>query len=444
MDREAAAEALRLRLDPRAEPHRRRLGVWSERGSPVSERWAVLDAAGNLFVREGLGAQTTLRFHPLATVGLFDPLAALMLPPPTTLRLRVARRCADARRLPYSYEFAPSRAVDTGSLRVGLAPRLTVVAAPGVEVSIDREPWPVEVARGAHQALRPVPARHQLAMRVVRVQDPQAVPSLGLPYEPTEGRLVEQASRREIPPFVATTTRDDGVEFTLFENRPALQGAGWAGWLGAQAGLTLDPFAPKTLRLRVPPESGDERFAFALARSIHDASRFELRLACTEGVVREIVGGDLERRRFLARVDVVEAIEPFARVPATVPAGFRGRPATLTLTPPDLLLDLLDVCLGVLPVVGDLADIADIAAYATRGTDKWGRPMTPTEAALLHLGAGLPWVGGGALRVGGKVGARLPDVLERLDAVVDAWRQVPAARRAELLTLAHDIASGAP
>ena len=65
------------------------------------------------------------------------------------------------------------------------------------------------------------------------------------------------------------------------------------------------------------------------------------------------------------------------------------------------VLDLLDVGVGFVPVVGDVVDVAELAVSLYTNTDKWGRPVTAYDQMFMALGAIVPFASGAALRGSG-------------------------------------------
>jgi len=70
-----------------------------------------------------------------------------------------------------------------------------------------------------------------------------------------------------------------------------------------------------------------------------------------------------------------------------------------------LFLDFIDLVVGFLPFIGDIADIAETSYAWATGHDKWGRPLTNFDLALMTVGTAVPFVGASFLR---KVAGSLP------------------------------------
>ncbi|MER7457929.1 hypothetical protein [Micromonospora sp. NPDC126480] len=57
-----------------------------------------------------------------------------------------------------------------------------------------------------------------------------------------------------------------------------------------------------------------------------------------------------------------------------------------------LLMDAADIALGFVPYVGDIADVGEAAYAYQTGLDRWGRPVTRFQLALMLVGAAVPVV----------------------------------------------------
>lgn len=67
-----------------------------------------------------------------------------------------------------------------------------------------------------------------------------------------------------------------------------------------------------------------------------------------------------------------------------------------------------DMGIGMIPVVGDMVDITEFTMSLFTGEDRWGRPITNADRAMMLGGMLLPFVSSGALR-GLKAAARMND-----------------------------------
>jgi hypothetical protein len=124
---------------------------------------------------------------------------------------------------------------------------------------------------------------------------------------------------------------------------------------------------------------------------------------------------------------------------------------------------VIDVAIGLIPVVGDAADISELVYGLITGEDRWGRPVSGTELAVMGLGAVLPFVSGSALRGGTRLIQRFGeratdaaslarrvkqaglsradvDAIERFEALVKAGRSVPM----DLLSKATEVLRRVP
>jgi len=62
------------------------------------------------------------------------------------------------------------------------------------------------------------------------------------------------------------------------------------------------------------------------------------------------------------------------------------------------LLDVVDVLVGAIPIVGDLVDAAELGQSLVTHTDRWGRPVTAYQQAFMLFGCLVPFVSSSALR----------------------------------------------
>jgi hypothetical protein len=129
------------------------------------------------------------------------------------------------------------------------------------------------------------------------------------------------------------------------------------------------------------------------------------------------------------------ALRPDLLVPAPPPIEYEDGRAVhdgLTLTPAlhayrqyayvdSLAFDLMDLVLSFVPVLGDLADIGEALYAMQTGRDKWGRPVSEFEVALMVAGAAVPIVSGSVAR---ELGELLTGTLD----------EVPAAELGRLAT----------
>jgi hypothetical protein len=76
-----------------------------------------------------------------------------------------------------------------------------------------------------------------------------------------------------------------------------------------------------------------------------------------------------------------------------------------------LFFDLADVLVGFIPYVGDAADIGELVYAWQTGRDRWGRPVTDFQLALMTIGSALPFVSSGFVRGAGKILRNLPGAL---------------------------------
>lgn len=94
---------------------------------------------------------------------------------------------------------------------------------------------------------------------------------------------------------------------------------------------------------------------------------------------------------------------------------------------------VVDVGVGFIPYVGDAVDVIEFVNAVVTGNDKWGRPVTNFDMALMAGGMLLPFVGAGALK-----GAK--NLLTRSDDIIDV--SVDLLKATDLpSTVVADVAS---
>ena len=100
-----------------------------------------------------------------------------------------------------------------------------------------------------------------------------------------------------------------------------------------------------------------------------------------------------------------------------------------------LALAVADTALSAVPGVGDAADAAEFAKTLFTGTDRYGRPVSRLDIAILGVATILPFVGPSALRTAARTGRHVPDAVTlaaRFGRTVDEMDALLA--RARLLT----------
>lgn len=109
------------------------------------------------------------------------------------------------------------------------------------------------------------------------------------------------------------------------------------------------------------------------------------------------------------RASSVNGAGPFAAIPDqgvplwTVPAGFAPYTIPQNEAFNEAVVEhakfMIDMSLGLIPVVGEATDVMELVASFYTGTDKWGRPISNFDRLLIAGGLALPLVSGKTLRV---------------------------------------------
>ena len=76
----------------------------------------------------------------------------------------------------------------------------------------------------------------------------------------------------------------------------------------------------------------------------------------------------------------------------------------------DLLFLLIDLSLGMVPIVGDVADLVEFTYAFLSGRDRWGRPVTNFDLYLMAVGVAIPLISSTALRSGGDFVDAIDDI----------------------------------
>ena len=352
-------------------------------------------------------------------------------------------------------------------------PRLLIAAAPGVQIT--KKEWPedsvpveiyrvqdVELAPLHGERISPETLTAPKALGLDDITDDAAIAAV------TGLAAVAAAVRANASPPVVTIkqVREEdlqGVEI-------AYQGSGggrWPGWNGAVG-----------VKILIDATSGQQRFAYQLTPVVRSVTRhvdyvesrhiegpghwvddtfnvlqYRLVVYSTPGVQVHVEDGVVTERAFehhYYSTSDLSAIPPQG-VPLTFkPEGddtsirpewmesdaagvFRNVTATAALTRNaqpindlvlrfafDVATTIGDIAIGLIPVVGDATDAAELLLSFYTGTDKWGRPITNFDRALLAGGIMIPFVSGATLK-GLKAAAIASDTGTRMDwlAVID-------------------------
>jgi hypothetical protein len=340
----------------------------------------------------------------------------------------------------YAYWIDPFYSGEQGRER-----RVTIVAAPGVEVhSTELEPL---VSTGFGR---------RLVEEVVRVPHPDLVPPQGARFTVEDFVGVQNVQPGPASPFgaagkpgpdqLSVTTSLAGVTVT----HP---------WSGAQVTFRVADRARGAAYAHqvLAPENGrpgEIRVVIGPGVQVEFVEPVPARLRSEDGATptprpgAARAGEGLEEHGI--ELTIVEVDDP-----ATVPA--QGVPLNMTfllgrgrLRKPDthrwadtsdagadLATTGADVAVGMVPIVGDLADIGEFALALATDKDRWGRDVSTSDKVLMGLGAviGLiPLLGGvgSALR-------RAPRATVRLLEAARTYRKTPEQLELVLLGVRHAV-----
>lgn len=360
---------------------------------------------------------------------------------PRRLWLIEEKRLLSGTSLPFVWRFAHEPKEPQGvisALQSVGGPTLTVVAAPGVTLYLEGFP---------DQAWTPAPGLPVL--NIYRVQDPAVLPRLATDVPAT--RMVGTYEVAEHP-FVAelpgATMDDPPTSITMggpserhfiIEQLP-----GGAVIEHVASGDRWTITVPQLSRESRVAKDAQARYAFEIDLSGRpgDPQRPLLKIVTTpqaevtlmESHVRlRIFGAETNARVGLSYWNLWE-VDSIDQVPAQgspIEPGPGWRWVDKVRRVPNsqeqsLALEqtVLDIAVGLVPVVGDAVDIAELLYGVATGQDKWGRPVTLKDLALLGLGAVLPFVASGAMRGARRLVQRFA---EHADDASDLVRRVRAA-----------------
>ena len=353
-------------------------------------------------------------------------------------------------------------------------PRLLIAAAPGVQIT--KKEWPegsvpVEIYRVQDVELVPLHGERispevltaPRALTLDDIADDAAIEAIdGL------GSVAVAARANAAQPVVAIKhVREEtvqGVELSYQGN----DAGRWPGWGGAQ-----------TVKILVDETSGEHRFAYEVTPTVRQATRvvdweaaetrgtraqpkyanvdvlqYRLVVYSTPGVKVHVEANVLSESAFkdyyyigsdLANIppqgapllfmpgDNQGPVRPtwmesdgtgeFRQVSARADLTWNSQPLDdLTARfAGDVATTIVDIAIGLIPVVGDATDAAELLLSFYTGTDKWGRPITNFDRALLAGGIMIPFVSGATLK-GLKAAAIASETGTRMDwlAVIDA------------------------
>ena len=316
-------------------------------------------------------------------------------------------------------------------------PLIRVVAAPGVSVVMKSFP------------LAWIQSRDTPAFEVIRVQDPEAIPPMATGVStsaycgreelnpPPEIRPLGMAT---VPPFASIPSMPGPANF-IVRREPSVTYSDT---------YIRHPYTGTLYRMRVPALTWNEddnadakaRFAYFIDPDGALGSVRPLLKIVMTGPVEfkwkqgpRRAGDPPETVRALGLCDAFR-VEDFSQVPVqgsdgsawplhperprrgfstiprpTVPIdrirdartwypAYAHRDATLR---EELATALIDLEVGLIPILGDAVDIGEFAYGLLTGKDRWGRTLGVGDLAVMGVGAALPFVSGGALRAAGRL-----------------------------------------
>jgi hypothetical protein len=293
-----------------------------------------------------------------------------------------------------------------------------------------------------------------LQFELERRQDPHALPGLGARFRPTplaETDLVAgSVTSRQDCALALEQTRPDGVDILLMRPGPGKSIAPWfaqipemimremvAWFIEAQGGIP--PEAPLPIRIRVHPESPDDRFAYRIryldtSRNAYaeptkdiDSESPCIRLAVvrTEGVevfLDNALGSWCEKELDRIVEYREEVVKYFDDVPLFLDDGNEPVNRRPLPNPPSTIGDMVNVALTLayyggmlvpIPTVQmmyDLEDALSLFTYICYGRDVWGEEMTALDAAFTIGGFIVPEIGERAVKRLARTAKRLRTV----------------------------------
>lgn len=360
-------------------------------------------------------------------------------------------RLASLVRPPFMWRFAHEstelrdpRAIVTGQG----APVVMVIAGPGISVRFDGFPDTY------------IPQPGLPLVNVYRVQDPAVLPRLASDTPSAHLLGTYEVSNRPFiaalpgsgpadPPVRIQWPPDPERHFTV-EQLPSNVVITHIG-SGDQWTITVPAFStdPRTA------QDALARFAFQIdvdqtgtAAMLKIVKTRAARLSVTDRHVHfEIFGKDLNPGPLriaywqIWEVDLITQVPPQG-APIEPGPGWRLVETVRRVRNPAeeaLVLEqtIVDVVVGLIPVVGDAVDVAEFLYGAALGKDKWGNPLSKLDLALLGIAALVPFVGGGVVKAGRRLVQRFAEHSD--EAVELAERLRRAGLKAEDVALLRQV-----
>lgn len=330
-------------------------------------------------------------------------------------------------RPPFVYRFA------TPSGPQGEA-RVEIVAEPGVSIRYEGFPT-VETAGG----------------RLQWITDPEvAVARVQKGSLPGRGQTVELGGQATTSEYCRYGPQMSGGEQPVVAVAPDVTVTSRAGSTDIrhlESGLTV--------RVSVPELSGKAAFAYDVGVPSGPSGHDSITLVKTPEADVRILGCRVDQVVVDPEIRVYEVAD-VAAVPAQgtpltsdTLARLEARelttvPATCDYAPGQVLrMGLTDMAIGTVPVLGDLVDIGEFIYGVATGQDRWGRPLTRQDIAVLGMGAVIGLVPGlsgatvrQALNVTDDVARALSkadrDFIRACDTAIKRGQALPAADTARL------------
>jgi hypothetical protein len=327
-----------------------------------------------------------------------------------------------------------------------------IVATPGVRAHAEDTMFGGRMD-GASNAF--VDFQRVLVPHLIHVQDPALVPQQGTPIDPgryLHGRSIGGISHRSRRHRLLAVTGADGVTVRESVTGAALRIAARDPEVGARFAYQIvrpseKPEIQGTTEIRVLTGPGvDVEILEVGPRPPMGGPPYSLERANVELVLYEVddpalvppQGAPLER----------EYLETVGRPRREPPVGY----APLT-GEQQLALAVADTAAGLIPVVGDAADLAELSKAVATGSDRYGRPVSAFDLAVLGIAALLPLVGAGALRAAGRstrgaartlneLAARLGKTREEMEVLLVRVGELTAADREALTRVSRALRTG--
>ncbi|MBU1564807.1 MAG: DUF4112 domain-containing protein [Proteobacteria bacterium] len=262
------------------------------------------------------------------------------------------------------------------------------------------------ISPGVRATLQGFPSSYILdentpGVEIYRVQNPDLVPHQGETIHPSQFvGLDEIGSMDSFPPNNTTVRRrPDGADIT---HQPT----------------------DICIAITAPPRLMGVRFAYEVIPPNFTEHRYwtQITVVATPPTTIRIRGTQLGEYRTDPQIRLYEA-PLLTNVPAqgeslSQPRSiWRPWPIRREDVDPEPLSQIaatsgMDMLIGMIPIVGDLVDIAELTYGLFTGQDRWGRPLTALDLALIGIGVLIPFVGASVIRGGATAVRRAGELAE--------------------------------